>query len=243
MKRMTLNRRGLLTAAVGMGLTGFRAARGAAAIERVLVVGDSQAQGLAAGLQRQYRHDPSWRVIDQSRIATGLYSPSRFNWPFAVSGIAAAEPGSVAVVMFGANDRPLVRRHGRINEALLKSFMASYGADAFAVAQALKQHCPTVIWVGHPIVRDPTFAEDMVLLNIIFERQSIAAGAVWFPSWPLFVDAHGDYAPYGKGTDGETTRLRADDGVHCTTAGYDVLAHALLPVIAAHRPPSAHLPA
>ena len=41
--------------------------------------------------------------------------------------------------------------------------------------------------------------------------------------------------------DGQTTRLRADDGVHLTGAGYDVLARALLPVIALYRPASVHV--
>ena len=71
----------------------------------------------------------------------------------------------------------------------------------------------------------------MALLNQIYATQTAAAGADWFPCWSLFADANGKYQPYGKGLDGETTRLRADDGVHFTGAGYDVLAHALLPSI------------
>src|SRR5215475_10849440 len=79
---------------------------------RILVVGDSQAQGLAGGLQRQLRRDTTWRVIDRSRIATGLCSPSRFDWPAAAPGIGEGERGAIAVVMFGANDRPPIRMHG-----------------------------------------------------------------------------------------------------------------------------------
>jgi hypothetical protein len=76
----------------------------------------------------------------------------------------------------------------------------------------------------------------MELLNRFYAEESVMAGAEWFPSWPLFIDQDGNYAPYGKGIDGQTTRLRADDGVHLTGAGYDVLARALLPVIAIYRP-------
>jgi uncharacterized protein len=239
---MVLQRRGFLTAAISV-LPGLRAARAADAPERVLVVGDSQAQGLAAGLARQYRRDPTWRVVDRSRIATGLCSPTRFDWPAAVPAIAEAEHGAIAVVMFGANDRPPVRRNGHIDPALCTAFIASYGAHVRSIAEALKRNCAAVIWVGHPIVRDPIYAEDMALLNCIYAAGSMAGGADWFPSWPLFTDDDGDYAPYGKGTDGQTTRLRADDGVHCTGAGYDVLAKALVPVIDLYRPGSLHAPA
>ena len=65
---MSLQRRGLLLAGA-LSLPALRIARGADATTRVLVVGDSQAQGLAAGLQRQLRRDGSCRVIDRSRIA------------------------------------------------------------------------------------------------------------------------------------------------------------------------------
>jgi uncharacterized protein len=219
----------------------FSAARGADVTTRVLVVGDSQAQGLAAGLQRQLRRDASCRVIDRSRIATGLWSAARFDWPAAAARIGAAERGAIAVVMFGANDRPPVRLHGRIDERREAAFATSYGAHVREIAEELKRSSVGVVWVGHPIVRDPLYAEDMALLNRLYAAQSMVAGADWFPSWPLFIDADGNYAPYGKGADGETARLRADDGVHLTAAGYDVLAQALLPVIALYRASAAHV--
>lgn len=240
---MTLQRRDLLLAVGMSALPVMRTATATEPIARVLVVGDSQAQGLAAGLQRQFRQDPSWRVIDRSRIATGLCSPSRFDWPAAAQGIGEAERGAIAVVMFGANDRPPVRLHGHVDETLFAAFCASYGAHVRAIAAGLKRCCASVVWVGHPIVRDLIYAEDMALLNRLYAAQSMVAGADWFPSWPLFADADGNYAPYGKGLDGQTTRLRADDGVHLTGPGYDVLAKALLPVIALYRPPAPHMPA
>jgi uncharacterized protein len=240
---MTLRRRALLLAGGALALSGSRTASASEPPTRVLVVGDSQAQGLAAGLQRQFRGDPTWRVIDRSRIATGLCSPTRFDWPAAAAGIGEAERGAIAVVMFGANDRPPVRLHGHIDETLSAAFCTSYSAHVRVIAEALKRSCRSVIWVGHPIVRDQVYAEDMALLNRLYAAQSMVAGADWFPSWPLFCDDDGNYAPYGKGTDGQTTRLRADDGVHLTGPGYDVLARALLPVIALYGPATPHLPA
>jgi uncharacterized protein len=236
-----LQRRSLLVT-LGVAALRARAASAGDLKTRILVVGDSQAQGLAAGLQRQFRHDPSWRVIDRSRIATGLCSPARFDWPAAVPAIGEEERGAIAVVMFGANDRPPIRMHGSVNEKLAATFCGTYGAHVHAIAASLKQSCPGVIWVGHPIVRDPLYAEDMALLNRLYAEQSMAAGAEWFPSWSLFTDADGNFAPYGKGTDGETTRLRADDGIHLTGPGYDVLARALLPVVELYQPVAAHAP-
>jgi hypothetical protein len=204
--------------------------------DRILIVGDSQAQGLAAGLQRQYRGDHTCRVIDRSRIATGLVSATRFDWPAEAATIAEAERGAITLVMFGANDRPPIKIKGQPDPG----FVGVYETHVQAVAKGLKRFSRAVIWVGHPIVRDPAYAEDIEFLNRIYAVQAIDAGIDWFPSWPLFTDSAGGYDAFGKGLDGPTVRLRADDGVHFTAAGYDVLAHALVPVIGLYRPFRVH---
>ena len=204
-------------------------ARAAQAPERILVAGDSQAQGLAGGFMRAYRRDKSVQVLDRSRIATGLIALNKFNWPEEIKAIAAEGKGAAAVVMFGANDRPPIRAKGVIDPVLSGKFMDQYAPRVHTIAAELKRHCSPVIWVGHPIVRDEVYAEDMKLLDQIYEQQSVEAGAEWFPTWPIFADPAGRYDAYGKGIDGQTARLRADDGVHLTPAGYDVLAKALIP--------------
>lgn len=197
---------------------------------RVLVLGDSQAQGLAGGVQRLLRHDRRFRVLDRSKIASGLIARA-YDWPAAVRTLAGSEHADVAVVMFGANDRPPVRINGSIDPALSSEFEQSYGARVRDIVQSLREANVPVIWVGHPNARDPKFSDDMALLNRIFAEAAAAAGADYVPAWDLFAGAGGTYDAYGKGVDGETTRLRADDGVHLTAAGYDLLAQHLLPHI------------
>ena len=197
----------------------------------MLVVGDSQAQGLAGGLQRILLRDRSWRVIDRSRISTGLYSTIKFDWPGSVTRIASSEAGAVAVVMFGANDRPNIRSKGEIDPKRADAWSTPYRAHIQVMVLGLKKSCPHVVWVGHPIVRDPVYAEDMAFLNNLYQTEAVAAGAEWFPSWPLFVDKDGHFSAHGTALDGHLERLRADDGVHLTPTGYDVLANALLPIL------------
>lgn len=198
----------------------------------MLVVGDSQAQGLAGGLARQYRRDKTFQILDRSHIATGLLTPNRFNWPEAIGAIASEGRGTIALVMFGANDRPPIRPHGSVDAKKCAEFRESYGAKVRTIVAPLMADCKAVVWVGHPVVRDAVYAEDMTLLNEIYQSEAEGAGAGWFPSWGMFCGEGGSYDAYGKGTDGQTTRLRADDGVHLSPAGYDVLARALMPLIA-----------
>lgn len=225
---MHLPRRNILLAGGILAAYRFSTACAAQGPDRILVVGDSQAQGLAGGLMRAYRRDKAVQVLDRSHIASGLASTNKFNWPEEIAGIAAEGKGAVALVMFGANDRPPIRPHGTIDAALSDKFRDVYGPKVHLIAAELAQQCTPVIWVGHPIVRDDVFAEDMRLLNQLYAEQAADAGAEWFPTWPMFLDEAGHYTAYGKGIDGQTARLRADDGVHLTPAGYDVLARALI---------------
>jgi hypothetical protein len=217
---------------------------------RLLVIGDSQAQGLAAGLQRTFRGDRDLHVLDHSRIGSGLIIHQVYDWPAQARVLAQSEKPDVTVVMFGANDRPPVRIGGKVNPTLAAQFQETYGGHVRTIVAALHQSAPSqpavsppalsqpgaaVIWVGHPIVREPDYAEDMRFLNTIYQTNTIAAGGDWMSSWEMFLGPDGGYAAYGPGPDGSTTRLRADDGIHLTPAGYDIIARAVRPRILEHR--------
>ena len=198
--------------------------------QRILVFGDSQAQGLAGGVQRLFRGDHDRRVLDRTKISTGL-ARLTYDWTSQARVIADNEHANVAVAMFGANDRPPVRIHGQVDQGLLDRFAETYGARVTEIAQDFSRANVPLIWVGHPIVRDPAYAEDMASLNAIFAARATAEKAVFLSTWDTFKGPDGNFAAYGKGVDGQTTRLRADDGIHMTPAGYDVITAMLLPLM------------
>jgi len=197
----------------------------------VLVLGDSQAQGLAAGLQRVVRRKHLYRIIDRSKIGTGLVS-HLYDWPSAVKQLVVSDHADVAIVMFGANDRPPIRINGKIDAARSAAFQVQYGNKVREIAETLHGAKIPVIWVGHPIVADPLYSQDMSMLNGIYAEDAGAAGAQFFPTWNIFAAPDGSYNAYGKDADGATARLRADDGIHLTVTGYNLLAMDLLPQIA-----------
>nr|WP_244191826.1 DUF459 domain-containing protein [Komagataeibacter swingsii] len=205
---------------------------------RILVIGDSQAQGLAGGLRWLYRTNRNMRVLDHSKISTGLISVSFYNWPDEVHKLAASEHADVAVVMFGANDRPPVRVHGVVDQAQLANFTKIYSARVRDIMTTLKNAHIPVIWVGHPMVRDDEFSADMTILNTIFQDQATQNGAQFVPLWTAFSD-DGHFSAYGEGVDGSKVRLRADDGVHLTPSGYQKAAKILEPLIACYQPDAA----
>jgi hypothetical protein len=197
----------------------------------VLVVGDSQAQGVAGALMRRYLRSKDFHVIDRSKIGTGLTSKSTYDWDAVVAELATTEHAKVAVVMFGANDRPPVRVKGVVDPALSEKFSKNYGARVEKIVKALRDAKIEVVWLGDPVVKDADYSADMQMLNQVMEPAAEKEGAQWVSLWDVGVDPDGSYDAYGKALDGQTKRLRADDGVHFTPSGYDLIAARLDPIL------------
>jgi uncharacterized protein len=228
-------RRLVLAAAAGLLMAGAAMAASPAAAGSamtIIVVGDSQAQGVAGALQRLYLRDRRhYHVLDRSKIGTGLITRANFNWPEEARDLAVARRADIAVVMFGANDRPPFHLD-EVDPALKARFQRAYGKHVRDIVRAFRDAGMEVVWLGHPMVRDGRYAEDMAFLNQIYRQAATEEGARWLPLWDLVTDGKGGHAAYGKGVDGETRRLRANDGVHFTSAGYDLVVSRLQPLIA-----------
>ncbi len=221
----------LMIAVTAGSLFVSRGAGAAGTSPAILVIGDSQAQGVAGALQRWYLRSREFRVLDRSKIGTGLNSKLTYDWKAAVEQLVNAEHADVAVVMFGANDRPPVRVGGAVDPGRAAAFSRSYAARVADIVKTLRQAHLPVIWLGDPIVKDADYSADMAMLNEIIKPAAETGGAIWVPLWDVGADDSGAYAAYGKALDGQTKRLRADDGVHFTPAGYDLIAARLQPVI------------
>jgi uncharacterized protein len=224
-----MNRRAhlMLLAAAGSAALVPRLASAGEHGMRIMVVGDSQAQGLAGGLLRLNRHARKYHILDHSKIATGLVSRATFNWSKEIDELIGADKPEVAVAMFGANDRLPIRIHGEIDPELEATFRTAYGEHVRDLVARIATAKVDLIWVGHPIVRDPAYSQDMTIINDIYAEAVRDVGGDWVSTWAMFADEQGAYEAHGKDLSGATVRLRTDDGVHLTPAGYDLLAERL----------------
>ena len=90
---------------------------------------------------------------------------------------------------------------------------------------AMKGRGVPVIWVGLPIVRGPKATGDATYLNDLYRAQAEKAGVIYVDVWDGFVDEAGKFASFGPDVDGQTRRLRSQDGVYFTKYGARKLAH------------------
>ncbi len=90
---------------------------------------------------------------------------------------------------------------------------------------SLKTSRVPVFWVGLPPLRGEKSASDIPFLNELYRSRADKAGIVYIDIWDAFVDEDGRYVQSGPDLDGQTRRLRTNDGVYFTSAGARKLAH------------------
>jgi len=199
----------------------------------IVVFGDSQAQGLAGGLQRVLIEDPQYRVINRTHPGAALVH-GEGEWLAPVERFAGHDKADIAIVMFGANDRlDMHDEHGAYIHFRTDQWRTAYAARADKVLSLLTNAKLKVMWCGNPIARSPAYSADMSYINDIYVEETARFGAQFVPLWSVITDPQGGYAAYGKDRDGTTQRLRADDGIHMTAAGYELVAEKIVGLFSA----------
>jgi hypothetical protein len=200
--------------------------------QTIVVFGDSQAQGLAGGLSRVLLEDSRFRVINRTHPGAALVH-GESEWLAPVQRFVAREKADIAVVMFGANDRLDLRDdRGAYLRFHTDVWRDAYAARIGKILSALTDAGLKVIWCGNPIARSPTYSADMGYINTIYEEEARRFGAQFLSLWNAVADGDGRYAAYGKDRGGITQRMRADDGIHFTAAGYEVIAEKIIGMLA-----------
>lgn len=191
----------------------------------LVVLGDSLGDGLWAGLYRALKSDGRFNVAKHSKVSTGFVRRDYFDWNAEVDRILASEPVDIAVIMIGTNDRQvLVDDGGRRHRLRSPGWEAAYKERVDRFTQSLKDHGVLVYWVGLPVMRSPRFGGDMQYFNEIYAERAAANGVPFIPTWYELADAAGAYQAHGPDVNGRRRLLRADDGIHFTLSGYQVLA-------------------
>ena len=211
----------------------------------LVVFGDSQAQGVAVALRRLLRsHDDGWHMQDRTRPGTSIGQPAGYDWPAALQGYASGPHAALVVVMIGGNDRlPIHLADGSTLAFRSEAWRAEYGRRVRAMLHSLQDAGIAVLWLGNPVCREPRYSADMRYLNGIV-RDALAASTDrpaprYVSLWSVVADQAGGYVAYAPGPDGATERMRLDDGIHFTPAGYDLVAARVMQAVTALVVPAA----
>lgn len=190
----------------------------------VVVFGDSLGDGLWAGLYHMLRKDKRFNVIRKSRVATGFVRKDYYDWSEGVRDAAADTRIDIAVVIIGTNDRQTIVADGARYGLFQPKWREVYNARVDDFTETLKASGATIYWVGLPVMRSAGFDSDMKSFTGIFKARAAANGVTFIPTHELMTDKEGNYSAYGADASGRKRLLRAEDGIHFSMQGYELLA-------------------
>jgi hypothetical protein len=225
-------RLGAIVFLVGACTAGSARADDDATMKTIVVFGDSQAQGIAGGLQRVLLDDPQYKVLNRTHPGAALvHSDSEWLAPV-VNFVAKDKMAQIAVVMFGANDRLDMRDdNGSYLHFRTDVWRDAYAKRADKILTALSGAGLKLIWCGNPIARSPTYSDDMKYINDIYAEEVAKFGGEFLPLWNVIVNDQGQFTAYGPDRNGVTERMRNDDGIHFTAAGYVIIAERIISML------------
>jgi hypothetical protein len=190
----------------------------------VAVFGDTIAESLAGGLDEAFADAPELVVRRHVKASAGLVRGDYFDFPAEARKALEAGPVTYAVINVGLNDRQpfLDMRDAR---PLSDRWRERYVARIDAMLAPFKEKNVPVYWVGLAPSESVAASSDHTALNTLIRERVEASGGVYVDVWEGFVDENGSYVAVGPQLDGQTARLRLDDGVHFSKAGSRKLAH------------------
>ena len=201
---------------------------------RVLLVGDSEAQGLAPFLETVLDADGLTTLSTDGRNSTGLVRDDFFDWPAHLNEIVPAQDPDIVVAFFGGNDgQPFQNMVGKPVDS--PEWRAEYGRRVGAVMDFLAADGRTLIWIGVPNAGQASLSATLTVQNAVVNEQIAARpDVVFIDSWRLFSGIDGGYAPLVldplSGT--YVAVQTSTDMFHLNTPGTKILASAVGQAIA-----------
>jgi len=197
---------------------------------RLAVVGDSFATGIGAAMSRAM-NPRTVNVQARGVISTGLTRPDYFNWQRAYEEVERRFRPDLTVVMLGGNDSQSLVQPGvkPIPLSERDRWERIYLERIGRFLDAGTEEGGRIVWVGLPPFRDEIRSRQVQRLNSLYAREtSRHAGVLYFDAFELFADSSGGYKAFRTDDRGRQQLVRAPDGEHFTTQGYDLLAGEIL---------------
>jgi hypothetical protein len=191
---------------------------------RLWIGGDSLAGSLGPSLGDLTGKSGIVQPVFDSRVSSGLLSPDFLDWPKQGAEDMFVYNPEVIVFIIGANDAKNLPKGAERDP----QWRAQYAALVEQMLKVLVGNGRTVYWIGAPIMSDSAYSERVKGVNDVFRE--VAANhpeVTYVDAYSVFSAPDGKYAPLLSRGDGKVIRVRADDGVHFTPDGGDILAKAV----------------
>jgi len=203
-------------------------------LRSVLIVGDSLALGLSTSFERalkEYNEEIEFARV--GKVSSGLAIPHLFDWEKKVQVLIQKYDPDLVVVMMGIND---ANNNIRVDDrkAILgtAAWPEAYQERVKRFIDIISEMGTPIYWVGLPVVRDEAMTQRIEIANSAARKACNEFQDCHFiDTWKLLTDDEGNYTNYKKDSQGYTIRIRAQDGIHFSKEGGDLLSRHILDYI------------
>jgi uncharacterized protein len=191
----------------------------------VLLAGDSLIGAIADGYGRRSLDDELVDWDKDVRISTGLARPDVLDWPLHLQQLLDARDPDVVVLLLGGNDdQSLVGGADRVVHYGQPGWEEEYQARVARLQTIAASQGRTVVWLELPSVRPGRLEQARQRMNAAARGAAAETGA-------LVIDTDAILAPQGYTPRLAGVQVRADDGVHLTHPGGDLVAEVIHQVV------------
>ena len=196
---------------------------------KIAFVGDSMADGLWGAMFRRLGKDKCLaekiKLFRKAKNGTGLTRLDQFNWIDEVSSMTDDPAPDVFFGSFGINDRQGVVDASKARvEYPGPAFDKKYQGNVQELILAATSKGAWILIAGLPIMRDEKPNTDALAKNKLF-ADAVAALAKPTASYvePWTAKTPDEFKPYLPNAANTMVLVRAEDGIHFTGIGYDMV--------------------
>ncbi|WP_269585523.1 SGNH/GDSL hydrolase family protein [Roseibium sp. Sym1] len=190
----------------------------------ILVVGDRMARGVADGLKFMLSEKPQIRVEPITDDKGGFTGETPPDWTTQVLSKIRGGDVKAVVVMIGHRDLGKTFPGEPPIEFMTQEWLDTYRDKVAALVRVVRQEKKPLVWAGLPPTNDELVNADFTQLNSIFQGSAEDRRVRYVDIWDIFLAEDSTYSSYGPDVDGKNTRLRTNDRIGFTWAGYQKVA-------------------
>jgi len=190
----------------------------------ILVVGDRMARGVADGLRNMLAKQPMIRVDTVTEDTAGLAGEAPPDWATQVLSKIRGEDVKAVVVMMGRRDLGKTIPGDPPLEFMTEAWLAAYRDKVETLVRTVRRERKPIVWVGLPPTNTQIMNTDFTTLNGIFRAANSERRARYIDLWDIFLSDAGRYTSFGPDVEGTRRRLRSQNRIGFTGAGYQKVA-------------------
>lgn len=198
----------------------------------IAIIGDSLANGIWFPFYHRLKRNKLVNVVNYCHSATGLARPDNFDWTTGVDDFLLKNNVDAALLSIGLNDMQAIYVDGKRHYPFRSDdWNKLYIERIDILMQGLVKREIQTFWIGLPIMRSEQYSNNIQHLNSMFKQQTTTHGVHYLPLWDITTNEAGAYSSYLRDSKGRMRLMRANDGIHFTFKGYNMLARHVLHVM------------